>query len=90
MNKDILLKNIKLENLPSLMAYITPDENGESSLSRAIKYLRIELPEVVVENGIHNELDSAIYAIGSTITDLDKIHHELIERIPSYPEPAYW
>ena len=90
MNNDILLKNIKLENLPALMAYISPDKDGISDLSKAIGDLRRELPNVVSKGWLCEELYVSIYVIAATITELNKIHQELIERIPSYPEPAYW
>ena len=89
MNND-LLKNIKLENLPTLMAYISPDKDGISDLSKAIEALRRELPNVVSKGWLCEELDVSMYVIAATITELNKIHQELIERIPSYPEPAYW
>lgn len=87
---DTCLKNINLEKLPTLMAYINPNEDGVSALSHAIERLRRELPNVVTESCQSEELKNAIYAIGSTITELDNIHQELIDRIPSYPEPAYY
>lgn len=84
------LEFIKLGRLPELLRYITPNDNGKSRLTNAIDALRRELPNVVADNDIGGELKDAIYVIGTTIVDLDKIHHELINNIHGYPEPNYW
>ena len=84
------LEFIKLGRLPELLRYITPNDNGKSRLTNAIDALRRELPKIVADNDIGGELDAAIYVIGSTIVELERIHNELVDNISGYPEPDYW
>ena len=84
------LEFIKMGRLPELLNYITPDDKGQSCLTHAINSLRRQLPKIVADNDIGGELDAAIYVIGSTIVELERIHNELVDNISGYPEPDYW
>lgn len=81
------MKQVKLGQLPELLAYLTPNPNSNSSgLSIAIDFLCKELPNIVVENNIGSKLDGAVCAVGSTIVELERIRQELVNNIMDYPE----